>query len=287
MLALTYRNWKLFYRDRGTVFFSLLGPIIIVLLYIFFLKGTVTEELTVADGTMDYLVDSWIMAGIIASATVTTCLAGYGTMIRDREDGIARDFDTAPVAKSSVIGGYMLNSMVIGTVMSVISLVVAEIYIVANGGELLSLTQLAQVLGIILAAVFSAAGVLGLLSSFIPSQSAFSGANITVGAAIGFLVGAYIPIGSLPEGVQQVLMLIPAAQAARALREVMMAAPMAEGFDGAPAGVVSEFRTEMGVNFEFAGHSVTMFDSIAFLLVSGLVGFVLAVIVLALKRRSR
>lgn len=73
MLALANRNWKLFYRDRGTVFFSLLGPIIIVLLYVLFLKGTVTEGLTVAEGTTDYLVDSWIMTGIIASATVTTC----------------------------------------------------------------------------------------------------------------------------------------------------------------------------------------------------------------------
>ena len=45
MLALTHRNWKLFRRDGGTVFFSLLGPIIIVLLYVFFLKGTVSEEL--------------------------------------------------------------------------------------------------------------------------------------------------------------------------------------------------------------------------------------------------
>lgn len=287
MLALASRNWKLFYRDRGTVFFSLLGPIIIVLLYIFFLKGTITASLTVADDSMDYLVDSWIMAGIIASATVTTCLAGYGTMIRDREDGIARDFDTAPVAKSSVIGGYMINSMVIGTVMSIISLVVAEIYIIVNGGELLSFTQLAQVLGIILAAVFSAAGVLGLLSSFVPSQSAFSGANIAIGAAIGFLVGAYIPIGSLPAGVQHVLLMIPASHAARALREVMMGEPMAQAFEGAPSEAVDAFRTEMGVDFELAGYSVTMFDSIAFLLASGLVGFVLTVIVLALKRRSR
>lgn len=287
MLALTSRNWKLFYRDRGTVFFSLLGPIIIVLLYVFFLKGTFTEDLTVTDGSIDYLVDSWVMAGIIASATVTTCLAGYGTMIRDREDGIARDFDTSPIAKSSVIGGYMINSMVIGTVMSLISLVVAEIYIIANGGELLSLMQLTQVVGIILMAVISAAGVVGLLSSFIPSQSAFSGANIAIGAAIGFLVGAYIPIGSLPAGVQKVLMVVPTSHAARALREVMMVQPIKQAFDGAPAAAVDAFRTEMGVDFEFAGHLVTMTDSMVFLLASGLVGFVLAVVVLALKRRSR
>lgn len=287
ILALTNRNWKLFYRDRGTVLFSLLGPIIIVLLYVFFLKGTVTEGLTVADGTSDYLVDSWIMAGIIASATVTTCLSGYGTMIRDREDGIAKDFDTSPVSKWSVIGGYLLNSMVIGTAMSIISFVIAEIYIVMNGGSLVSPLEALQILGTIVSAVFSAAGLVGLLSSFIESEGAFSGANIAIGAAIGFLVGAYIPIGGLPDGVQSVIKLLPASHAARVLRVIMMDEPTAAAFEDAPAQAVEQFNTEMGVSFQIGDHVVTMADSIGYLLLSGSVAFVLTVVVLAIKRRNR
>lgn len=287
ILALTNRNWKLFYRDRGTVLFSLLGPIIIVLLYVFFLKGTVTEGLTVADGTSDYLVDSWIMAGIIASATVTTCLSGYGTMIRDREDGIAKDFDTSPVSKWSVIGGYLLNSMVIGTAMSIISFVIAEIYIVMNGGSLVSPLEALQILGTIVAAVFSAAGLVGLLSSFIEGEGAFSGANIAIGAAIGFLVGAYIPIGGLPDGVQSVIKLLPASHAARVLRVIMMDEPTAAAFEDAPAQAVEQFNTEMGVSFQIGDHVVTMADSIGYLLLSGSVAFVLTVVVLAIKRRNR
>ena len=287
ILALTNRNWKLFYRDRGTVLFSLLGPIIIVLLYVFFLKGTVTEGLTVADGTSDYLVDSWIMAGIIASATVTTCLSGYGTMIRDREDGIAKDFDTSPVSKWSVIGGYLLNSMVIGTVMSIISFVIAEIYIVMNGGSLVSPLEALQILGTIVSAVFSAAGLVGLLSSFIESEGAFSGANIAIGAAIGFLVGAYIPIGGLPDGVQSVIKLLPASHAARVLRVIMMDEPTAAAFEDAPAQAVEQFNTEMGVSFQIGDHVATMADSIGYLLLSGSVAFVLTVVVLAIKRRNR
>lgn len=287
ILALTNRNWKLFYRDRGTVLFSLLGPIIIVLLYVFFLKGTVTEGLTVADGTSDYLVDSWIMAGIIASATVTTCLSGYGTMIRDREDGIAKDFDTSPVSKWSVIGGYLLNSMVIGTAMSIISFVIAEIYIVMNGGSLVSPLEALQILGTIVSAVFSAAGLVGLLSSFIEGEGAFSGANIAIGAAIGFLVGAYIPIGGLPDGVQSVIKLLPASHAARVLRVIMMDEPTAAAFEDAPAQAVEQFNTEMGVSFQIGDHVVTMADSIGYLLLSGSVAFVLTVVVLAIKRRNR
>ena len=101
----------------------------------------------------------------------------------------------------------------------------AELYIVVNGGSLVSPVQGVQILGIIVVSVFSAAGLLGLLSSFIATQSAFSGASIAIGAAIGFLVGAYIPIGSLPDGVQKVLTFFPSSHAARALRVVMMDDP--------------------------------------------------------------
>lgn len=286
MIQLALRNWKLFYRDPGAVLFSLLGPIIIVLLYVFFLKDTVVGDLALPSGSADELVNSWMMAGIIASATVTTCLAGYGTMIRDRESGIAKDFDTAPVSRWSVIGAYLLNSMIIGTVMSTISVAIAEAYIVLSGGALLPLADLLAVFGIVEVSVFSAAGLLGLLSSFLGSQGAFSGANIAIGAAIGFLVGAYIPIGSLPEGVQRVLTFFPSAHTARALREIMMERPVAASFAGAPSDSVSDFAATMGITFDLAGHSVTILDSLAYLAATGLAGFALAVVVLGWKRRT-
>lgn len=183
-------------------------------------------------------------------------------MIRDREDGIAKDFDTSPVSKWSVIGGYLLNSMVIGTVMSIISFVIAEIYIVVNGGSLVSPVEALQVVGIIVVSVFSAAGLVGLLSSFITSEGAFSGANIAIGSAIGFLVGAYFPIGDFPDAVQSVVKLLPAPHAARALRVIMMEDPTAAAFEGAPAQAVEQFNAEMGVSFQIGDHVVTMAESI-------------------------
>lgn len=287
MISFAMRNWKLFHRDSGTVFFSLLGPIIIIALYILFLKDTTISSLGAVGDTAENLVNSWIMAGIIASATVTTCLSGYGTMIRDQESGIAKDFQTSPVARRTIIGGYLLNSLIIGTIMSLITLVLAEVYIVLTGGTLLAPEQLLVVVAIIIAAVFSAAGIVGFIASTLNSQGAFSGANIAIGAAIGFLVGAYIPLGSLPDGVRNVLEFIPTAHAARALREIMMADPMAASFDGAPASVLDAFKNQMGVTFEIGTHSVTMSESIGFLLASGALGFLFAMVTMWLKNRVK
>lgn len=287
MISFAMRNWKLFHRDSGTVFFSLLGPIMIIALYILFLKDTTISSLGAVGDTAENLVNSWIMAGIIASATVTTCLSGYGTMIRDQESGIAKDFQTSPVARRTIIGGYLLNSLIIGTIMSLITLVLAEVYIVLTGGTLLAPEQLLVVVAIIIAAVFSAAGIVGFIASTLNSQGAFSGANIAIGAAIGFLVGAYIPLGSLPDGVRNVLEFIPTAHAARALREIMMADPMAASFDGAPASVLDAFKNQMGVTFEIGTHSVTMSESIGFLLASGALGFLFAMVTMWLKNRVK
>jgi len=286
MLGMTVRNWKLFYRDRGVVFFSLLGPIMIVALYILFLKGTVVPELPVEGAAGEELLNNWIMAGIIASATVTTCLSGYGTMIRDQQSGISKDFATAPISRSSIIWSYLLNSVVIGTIMSLLTVVVAELYVVAYGGHLLSVVQVLKVLGIVVVSVVSAAGLLAVLASLIRTEGAFSGANVAIGAAIGFVVGAYIPIGSLPGNVQQVLKALPSTHSAMLLRQVMLEGPEATAFAGAPTSVVNDFDQTMGVVFIINGSQVTPLQSLAYLAVSGIVGFAVAVLVMRLRRKS-
>jgi len=286
MLGLAARNWKLFYRDRGVVFFSLLGPLIIIGLYILFLKTTVVPELPVTGSAAEELLNNWIMAGIIASATVTTCLSGYGTMIRDQQSGISKDFTTAPISRSAIIGSFLLNSIVIGTIMSLLTVVVAELYVLAYGGHVMSALQLLKVLGIVVVSVVSAAGVLAVVASLIRTEGAFSGANVAIGAAIGFVVGAYIPIGSLPTEVASVLKTLPSTHSAMLLRQVMLEGPENLAFAGAPASVRSEFDQTMGVVFMVNGSQVTPLQSAAYLVVSGIVGFALAVLIMRARRKG-
>ncbi len=83
--SLTGRNLKLFFRDRASVFFSLLSVIIIFALYALFLGDIQVENLKNGSGQVlpgaEWLVNAWIFAGILTISIVTVSLGAYGTMV--------------------------------------------------------------------------------------------------------------------------------------------------------------------------------------------------------------
>ena len=73
MKYLVKRNLLIFFRDRGSVFFSLLGVLIIIGLYVLFLGDIMVKDLGDLPGAR-FLMDSWIMSGLLAVTPVTTSL---------------------------------------------------------------------------------------------------------------------------------------------------------------------------------------------------------------------
>ena len=138
------------------VFFSLLGVLIIIGLYVLFLGNLIVKNLEgfVTVGAR-FTVDSWIMAGVLAVTTVTTTMGAYGAMVEDRSKKISRDFSSAPVKRSQLAAGYILSSFIIGMIMTVAALIIAEIYIVAYGGKFLPLIPLLKILGLIILSVLA------------------------------------------------------------------------------------------------------------------------------------
>ena len=65
MIAFAQRNLKVFFRDRASVFFSLLAVFIVLGLYAAFLRSTLTRGLEHIPGA-EFLMDSWTMAGLLA-----------------------------------------------------------------------------------------------------------------------------------------------------------------------------------------------------------------------------
>jgi multidrug/hemolysin transport system permease protein len=140
------RNLKLYFRDRSSVFFSLLGVLIIIGLYALFLGNIMVKDLqNLAGEGARFLTDSWIMAGVLSVTTFTTTMGAFGAMVDDRSKKISRDFSAAPVKRSQLAAGYIISSFVIGVIMTIAAFVLAEIYIVAGGGKLLSIVPLFKV----------------------------------------------------------------------------------------------------------------------------------------------
>lgn len=121
--------------------------------------------------------------------------------------------------------------------------------------------------------------------SFIKSLNAFSAVNVILGAFLGFMTGIYMPIGSLPDGVQAVVKCFPPSHAAALFRQVMMERSMEITFGSAPAEVLAEFKADMGVTYTFGGHTVAPWVSLLILVGTIVVFFALSVLVMSRKKK--
>jgi multidrug/hemolysin transport system permease protein len=285
MNVLIRRNLKLYFRDRGAVFFSLLAVLIIIALYAVFLGGVWLPDSMQDLPGAGALMNSWLVAGLLAVASVTTTMGAFGVMIDDRVRKIDRDFLASPVPKSSIAGGYLGSAFLIGTIMSFVTVLAGEVYIVLSGGEWLSAPAFWKAAALVLLAALTNTSIVCFLVSFFKTQNAFGTASTIIGTLVGFLTGIYLPIGSLPSSVQTVVKAFPVSYAAALFRQVLMDAPMKAAFEGLPAQYPEAFRTYMGVDFQWNGHAVTPLASVAILLGTAAVFYGLSILNLS-RRRS-
>ena len=115
--------------------------------------------------------------------------------------------------------------------------------------------------------------------SFLKSQNAFGTASSIISTLIGFLTGIYIPVGNLPSGVQTVIKFFPLSHSGVLLRQVMMG----EVVD--IENIPDNLRIFLGINYEVGGQFLSNIVHIAYLLISGVVFYLLAIIVVSRKRK--
>jgi multidrug/hemolysin transport system permease protein len=278
--SLTGRNLKLFFRDRASVFFSLLSVIIIIGLYALFLGDIQVENLRNASGQVlpgaEWLTNAWILAGILAVSTVTVSLGAYGTMVDDVHGGQIKDFFVSPIRRSQLVAGYMVSSALISFIMNLVAFVISEAYIAFSGGELLTPLQMLETLGILCLSIFSFSSLVCFITSYVKSPRAFGTLSTIVGTMIGFLTGIYVPVGVLPDAVVSVMKAIPFTYSALWLRQVFTQAPMQTVFAGIPAQYVKEYADMYGINLYFGDTLITPWMMALIIAGTGILFFLLS-----------
>lgn len=140
---LARRNLRIFFRDRASVFLSLLSPLILIGLYALFLGSLQVENLTVrfphsTDGVVEAFVDGWVFAGITMITTLTTGLAALSVFVEDASSGRFKDFLVSPIRRSSLILGYMISSFIVALVMTLVVVAVSQGYTAIRGNAAMS-----------------------------------------------------------------------------------------------------------------------------------------------------
>lgn len=284
MIAFAKRNIKLFFRDKSAVFFSLLSVFIIISLYALFLGDVWTNNLAEISNARA-LIDFWIMAGLIAVTSVTTTMGSFGILVDDKARKISKDFYSSPVKRSHLVAGYVISSFIIGVLMSIVAFILAQIYLLIGGGEMLSTIAIIKSFGLILLSTFTNTAIVLFIVSFFKSQNAFVTASTVIGTLIGFLTGIYLPIGNLSGLIQGIVKLFPVSHAVLLFRQVIMEEQLSIAFGNAPEQYLTDFNEMMGVTFRFGDYTLTPLVSIIILIITGLLFYSLSIWNLSRKNK--
>ena len=220
MISFAKRNLLVFFRDKAAVFYSLLASLIIIGLYALFLGNNMASYMDTMPNARQ-LVDRWLVAGLVSITSITAAMGAFGVMVDDKAKRIIKDFYTSPIRRWKLIGGYILGAYVIGLILSLITLAVAQVYIVAQGGTLMTLWEYVKTLLTLLLGAFCNTSMVFFFAYFFSTESAFGTASTLLGTLIGFVTGIYIPIGVLPDSVQWVIKLFPTSHVVVLLRQIM------------------------------------------------------------------
>ena len=268
--AIVRRNLTLFFRDRLNVFFSLLSGLILFLLYTLFLARLQVDGLEqslprASRGEIEAFVDSWMLSGIVLLTTVTSGIGAVSVFVDDRATGRFGDFLVAPIRRTHLVLGYLISSVTVAVLMSGIIFVLTVLHLGLVRGTWLPPEQIAAALGAMLlcCAAFTTLGCFG--ASFLTTTGAYSAFSTVVGTVLGFVAGSYIPVGSLPETVADVINALPFAQGAMLLRR-----PFTEGtlqaVTGGDTKAVADLSEFYGIDIAVGSAAVPAWAAITILL---------------------
>ena len=296
--TMTGRNLKLYLRDRGTVFFSLLSMLIVIGLMVLFLGDIQKENMismfqefpgrdTAADEkNAGLLILSWTCAGILSINAVTVTLSALSTMIKDKASGRLNAIYTAPVSRLVIALGYVLAAWAASVIICMLTLLITEIYGVICGLEWFSAVTHLQLVGMIMVNSFTYAAFMYVAAVLIQSEGAWSGLGTIIGTLTGFLGGIYLPIGQLSESVGNFMKCSPIIYGAAMFRDIMTKNILETTFTDIPEEVTNTYREMMGIDLVVFDQKVTVERSLALLLIFGVIFLMIGVVVLRYKKRT-
>lgn len=260
------RNIKLFFKDKGMFFTSLITPVILLVLYATFLANVyrdsfvsnIPEMIKIGDSVIDATVGGQLVSSLLAVSCVTVAFCSNLLMVQDKISGASRDIAVTPVRRSTVAVAYFCASAITTMIISLTALGVCLLYLLKTGWYLSAADVLYTVLDVVLLTLFGVA-----LSSCINYPLSTNGQGSAVGtivsAGYGFICGAYMPISSFGTGLQKVLSFLPGTYGTSLLRNHMLRGAYDEmSASGFPDEVIELIRDSVDCNMYFFDTKVTI-----------------------------
>ncbi|SCB73218.1 ABC transporter permease [Weissella bombi] len=248
MIILCYRNLLLYFRNKSGVFFSLLAAIISFILYIAFLKDTIAGNWGRIPGHTAFL-DLWLIGGTLGITAMTTTLSALSQKVEDHEKNTENDFILTGTSRFKLTFGYVLSAAIISYIMQIVVFVVMYVYFHFVDDLSIPLPKIVVLVGLMVLGSVVNALVSAVIMIFVHNRNTLNAIASLVGTVSGFLVGAYIPIGILPEFAQFLVKLTPGSYIASLYRQTLLNDDMIDLFP--KLAQRNEFSEELGIQLKW------------------------------------
>lgn len=251
MLALIKRNYLLYFRNRSGVLLSLLSAAISFILYLVFLKQGMHRDWAQLPQA-NQLLDNWLISGTLALTGITTTLAGLNQLVWDRERQIQTDLLLTDAGPLQLQVSYLVSATIVGIVMQLLMFFGMWGYFNAADGLTISGSELLAVFGLIVVSAAFATLVNAVILKRVRAVDNLGKIATILGTAAGFLVGIYIPVGSLPSFAQTLVKLTPGCYVASLYRQALMSDTLNHVFNHQMTAQ-AHFERLMGVRLNWSG----------------------------------
>lgn len=300
LLNLCKRNIKMYFKDKGMFFSSLITPIILLVLYVTFLKNVYDDAFRsslekagaagmVPESVINTAVGGQLVSSLLAVSCVTVAFCSNLLMIRDKTSGALKDLTIAPIKPRTLSVSYFLSTLASTLIISVSAMAVCLVYLAIVGWHMNFSDVLTLLLNVILLTAFGTA-LSSCVNFFLTTDGQASAVGTIVSAGYGFICGAYMPIASFGKGLQNLLAFFPGTYGTSLLRKSVLRGAFEKMSKlGFPSEAIAGIKDGIDCNIYFFGHNVDTAVMYVILIASIilLVGIYVLMNVLSAKKRQK
>lgn len=257
------RNVKMFFKDKGMFFTSLITPAILLVLYVTFLANVYKDSFTSSlggiscpDSLINGVVAGQLTSSLLAVSCVTVAFCSNMLIVQDKISGARNDMLVSPAKKSTLALSYFLATLIDTVIISLVALSLCLIYVACTGWYLSVGDVFLCLADVVILTTFGTA-LSSVINFFLTSQGQVSAVGTIVSAGYGFICGAYMPIHSFGTGLQNVLAFLPGTYGTSLIRNAAMNGTFREMLSlGWGKEVVESIKDSIDCNLYFFGARV-------------------------------
>ena len=169
--------------------------------------------------------------------------------------------------------------------MSLLILLLSNLYVSFSGYYFLTISSLFTVLFYLIIDIMVSSALVLLIAQWVKSDRAWGAFSTLAGTLIGFVGGIYLPMGLLPQFVQNILKAMPFIHESALLRDVFTTSSLQQAFHGLPDAALQGYQEAMGIIIYIQHHQVSHTLTIFGLCLCGIIALIISTYLL--QKRSR